>query len=50
MYLQDQKEFVDDRIKKIVAAGVVPALVALTQTDSENCKELLSRLVGQSVS
>uniref|UniRef100_A0A0B7B3H2 Protein unc-45 homolog B n=2 Tax=Arion vulgaris TaxID=1028688 RepID=A0A0B7B3H2_9EUPU len=41
---KDKPEFVSQRIHKLAKAGVVNALVALSDTDSKNSRELLSRL------
>ncbi|GFR82849.1 Unc-45-like protein A [Elysia marginata] len=47
-HVKDKPEFVTSRVKKLAAAGVINALVALSNTDSKNSRELLSRLVGSS--
>ncbi|XP_797752.4 protein unc-45 homolog B [Strongylocentrotus purpuratus] len=41
---KDATNFIDQRIKKLLKAGIVPALVALSKTESENSRELLSRV------
>ncbi len=43
--MQDDESFVSERIEKLVKSGVVPALVTMTKTESDNTKELLSRSV-----
>ena len=40
---QDGREYAEARVQKLVEAGVINALVALSSTDSESSKELLSR-------
>ena len=42
-FLQDKDPFVSDRRNKLVKAGVVTALVALSKTESDSCRELLAR-------
>ncbi|BFZ11471.1 hypothetical protein BsWGS_14510 [Bradybaena similaris] len=43
-HAKDKPEFVSQRIHKLAQAGVVNAMVALSNTDSRNSRELLSRL------
>ncbi|CAG5124054.1 unnamed protein product, partial [Candidula unifasciata] len=42
-HAKDKAEFVSQRIHKLADAGMVNALVALSDTDSKNSRELLSR-------
>ena len=42
-FIQDKEPFIGERVKKLVQEGVVNALVSLSKTDSNACKELLSR-------
>ena len=41
--LQDKEPCVSQRVQKLVKAGVVNALVALSKTDSYNTREMLAR-------
>jgi hypothetical protein len=43
-FLQDKQEFIDERVKLLVECGTINALVALSDTDSESARELLSRV------
>ncbi|KAK3759084.1 hypothetical protein RRG08_010697 [Elysia crispata] len=43
-HVKDKPEFVSSRIQKLAAAGVINALVALSNTDSKNSRELLCRV------
>ena len=40
---QDKPDYVVERVKKLVKAGVISALSAFSKTDSQSSKELLSR-------
>ncbi|XP_072175845.1 protein unc-45 homolog B-like [Diadema setosum] len=41
---KDDKKYLDARMKKLLKAGIIPALVSLSKTESENSRELLSRV------
>lgn len=41
---QDEKKYVDDRVKALSNAGVTTGLVALSKTESRNSKELITRV------
>nr|XP_054754346.1 protein unc-45 homolog B-like [Lytechinus pictus] len=41
---KDATDYIVQRVKKLLKAGIVPALVALSKTESENSRELLSRV------
>lgn len=41
---KDSKEYVMKRVKKLVEADIITALVALSKTESENSRELLARV------
>jgi len=41
----DDKDFVDKRINTLAEEGAAAALVALAQTESDNCRELIARLL-----
>ncbi|GFO40405.1 unc-45-like protein a [Plakobranchus ocellatus] len=43
-HAKDKPEFVTSRVKKLAAAGVINALVSLSDTDSTNSRELLCRV------
>ena len=42
---KDKEPFVSNRVKRLLKLGLVNALVALSKTESENSRELLSRSV-----
>lgn len=39
----DDQDFIDKRVRILVEEGAASALVALSKTDSENSRELISR-------
>lgn len=39
----DDEDFIDKRVRILVEEGAASALVALSKTDSENSRELISR-------
>ncbi|XP_038051819.1 protein unc-45 homolog B-like isoform X2 [Patiria miniata] len=41
---KDSKEYLQERIKKLLKEGVVTALVFLAKADSENCREQVARV------
>ncbi|XP_059159909.1 protein unc-45 homolog B-like [Physella acuta] len=43
-HAKDKPEFISGRIHKLAKAGVINALVALSDTDSKNSRELISRV------
>lgn len=42
----DSKQYVDERCEKLVQAGLVPALVSMSEVDSKQSRELLSRILN----
>ncbi|GIX73165.1 protein unc-45 homolog B [Caerostris extrusa] len=42
-HVKDTKEFIDKRVKALADSGVTIALVALSKTESKNCKEMIAR-------
>ncbi|GIY72086.1 protein unc-45 homolog B [Caerostris darwini] len=43
-HVKDTKEFIDKRVKALADSGVTIALVALSKTESKNCKEMIARV------
>ena len=43
-FKKDDKEFYEERRRKLVEAGIIPVLVQLCKHKSENCREQLARL------
>lgn len=43
LFEQDAQDFVDERRRKLVDAGVIPVLVSICKTKSENCREQIAR-------
>ena len=43
IYFQDKEEYVKERVKKLVEAGMISALMSLSKTESQNTREQVSR-------
>ena len=42
-FLQDKEEYVKERVKKLVEAGMISAMIALSKTESQNTREQVCR-------
>ena len=46
---QDHPEYAEKRVDTLLKAGIIGGLIALAKTDSEGCKEFLSRYTTQTL-
>jgi hypothetical protein len=43
-FVKDDKEFFEERRRKLVEAGIIPVIVQLCRHKSANCREQVARL------